>query len=338
MTASIRDVASAAGVSLGTVSNVLNGRGRVSPATAALVQAVIDELGFVRNDAARQLRAGRSRTIGLIVLEASNPFFADVARGAEQRAREAGMFVLQANSDDERERELSAVALFAEQRVAGVVVSPVGDDLSHLERLTARGVQVVLLERTTSSALPSVTVDNVAGGRIAVEHLIELGHRRIAFVGGPASLAQVSDRFVGAQLGAAALRCRLETHPTAALTIDEGRRAATSLLARSAKSRPTAVFAANDLLAIGLLDSIRSAGARVPDDIAIIGYDDIDYAASTQPPLTSIRQPSRLIGATAVELLLGRIDDPDRPPERPQFQPQLVVRASTTADGRVGKR
>lgn len=144
-------------------SNVLNGRGRVAPGTAARVRAAIDELGFVRNDAARQLRAGRSRTIGLIVLEASNPFFADVARGAKQRARGAGMFVLQANSDDDPMRERDAVALFAEQRVAGVIVSP-ADDIAHLEQLVERGIQVVLVERATESHLSSVTVDNVPAG------------------------------------------------------------------------------------------------------------------------------------------------------------------------------
>lgn len=329
MTVSIRDVASAAGVSLGTVSNVLNDRGRVAPATAARVRAAIVELGFVRNDAARQLRAGRSRTIGLVVLEASNPFFADIARGAEQRARDAGMFVLQANSDDDPTREHDAVALFAEQRVAGVIVSPAGDDLAHLEHLAERGTHVVLLERAASSHLSSVTVDNIAGGRLAIEHLTGLGHRRVAFVGGPTSLAQVADRLTGANEAAAASDQPLVHLDTTAPTIDEGRNAARRLLAIASRRRPTAVFAANDLLAIGLLQGLRSDGVRVPDDIAIVGYDDIDYAASTEVPLTSIRQPSRLIGATAVELLLERMHAPAGPPRRRVFRPELVARSST---------
>lgn len=331
MSASIRDVAAAAGVSLGTVSNVLNGRGRVAPATAARVRAAIDQIGFVRNDAARQLRSGSSRTVGLIVLEAGNPFFADVARGAEQRAREAGMFVLLANSDDSVERELGATALFEEQRVAGVIVSPAGADLAHLLRLVERGTQVVLLERATDTDLPSVTVDNIAGGRIAAEHLLSLGHRRITFVGGPTSLLQVSDRQAGAREAVAVAdgHGQLEVCTTTALTVEEGRHAAAVVLASAPSRRPTAVLAANDLLAIGLLQGFLAAGTRVPDDIAIVGYDDIDFAASTEVPLTSVRQPSRLIGATAVDLLLQRLDDPLMAIARRRFQPELVVRAST---------
>jgi LacI family transcriptional regulator len=330
VTPSIRDVADAAGVSVGTVSNVLNGRGRVGAATAARVQATIAELGFVRNDAARQLREGRSRTIGLVVLEASNPFFADVARGAEERARADGYVVLQANSDDDQERERANLELFAEQRVAGVVLSPVSDDGERIARLRARGIEVVLLERSNPSVdAPSVSVDNVVGGRMAIEHLVGCGRRHIAFVGGPASLHQVADRHEGAAAAAAAADVRLSVIDTAELTIPSGRDAGRRIAALEAADRPDAVFAANDLLALGVLQALRAVGLDVPSDIALVGYDDIDYAAAAEVPLSSIRQPSRLLGATAVQLLLDRAADPTIAARHLVFHPELVVRVSS---------
>jgi LacI family transcriptional regulator len=330
MTASIRDVAAAAGVSLGTVSNVINGRGRVAPTTIVRVHAAIDELGFVRNDAARQLRAGRSRSIGLVVLEATNPFFADVARGADDRARADGYVVLLADSDDDRDREQSNLDLFEEQRVAGVVLSPVSDDTARIGRLRQRGIEVVLLEWAGAVAdVPSVSVDNTAGGRMAVGHLAACARRHVAFVGGPFGLQQVAERARGAALAASENRVELTQVVTAELTIPAGRAAGVEIAAMDPRSRPDAVFAANDLLAIGVLQGIRSCGLDVPGDIALVGYDDIDYASVAEVPLTSIRQPSRTLGATAVELLLERTSDPTTPARHLVFQPDLVVRSST---------
>ncbi len=322
----------AAGVSVGTVSNVLNSPDRVAPATVSRVQAAIDQLGFVRNDAARQLRAGHSRTIGLVVLEAANPFFADIARGAEERAREAGLVILLANSDDDADRQRTNLDLFLEQRVAGVLVSPVGADLSQIERASQRGANVILLERDgTDLGLPSVAVDNVAGGRLAAEHLVDIGRRRIAFVGGPATLHQVADRLEGARLAADGGDASIEAIPTSSLTVPAGRAAGRELAARRPNERPDAVFAANDLVAIGVLQSLRQAGLATPDDVAIVGYDDIDFAAVTEVPLTSIRQPSRQLGATAVQLLLERVANPASPARHQRFDPELVIRATSGA-------
>ncbi|MDR6867425.1 LacI family transcriptional regulator [Microbacterium resistens] len=330
MAASVRDVAEAAGVSVGTVSNVLNRPEKVSPETVALVQATIARLGFVRNDAARQLRAGRSRTIGLVVLDIGNPFFADVARGAEECAEGHGLSVLIANSDDGREREARHLDLFEEQRVAGVLVTPVGESSPRLERMQERGTPVVLVDRESRDGrFASVSVDDVEGGRIAMRHLLSLGRRRVAFVGGPLSLRQVSDRLRGAQEEVAQAGGGLETIPTGALTVEEGRRAAQQILERPVRDRPDAIFAANDMLALGILQRLVMAhGIRVPEDIALIGYDDIDFAAAAVVPLSSVRQPAALIGSSAVDLL---VHDQGGLPEREhrRFRPQLVVRAST---------
>ncbi|HEY1105127.1 MAG TPA: LacI family DNA-binding transcriptional regulator, partial [Agromyces sp.] len=173
MAVSVREVAAAASVSVGTVSNVLNRPDKVAPATVERVLAAIEELGFVRNDAARQLRAGRSRSIGFVVLDVRNPFFTEVARGAETRAADAGLTVLLGTSDESIERERVYVDLFEEQRVHGVLISPLADDLPRLQRLRDRGTPVVLVDRQVHDrSFSSVSVDDVAGGRLAAEHLL----------------------------------------------------------------------------------------------------------------------------------------------------------------------
>ncbi|MGZ0067260.1 LacI family DNA-binding transcriptional regulator [Microbacterium arborescens] len=332
MTVSVRDVAAAASVSVGTVSNVLNRPDKVAPATVERVLAAIEDLGFVRNDAARQLRAGSSRSIGLVVLDVRNPFFTDVARGAETRAAEDGMTVLLGNSDEDAERERAYVDLFEEQRVHGVLISPLADETPQLERLRSRGTPVVLVDREAPDhRFSSVAVDDVAGGRLAAEHLLGLGRRRIAFVGGPTGIRQVADRLEGARQAVAVVPgATLELVPTENLTALQGRTAGEALSARPVAERPDGVFAANDLLAVGVMQALVMHGRmRVPEDVALIGYDDIDFAAAAVVPLTSIRQPAALIGHTAVDLLLREASDPTFTPEQVVFQPELVARAST---------
>jgi LacI family transcriptional regulator len=338
VTINVRDVAAAASVSVGTVSNVLNRPEKVSPATVERVLAAIAELGFVRNDAARQLRAGRSRSIGLVVLDVRNPFFTDVARGAEDRAAEDGMTILLGNSDENVDRERSYLDLFEEQRVHGVLISPLGDDETRLQRLRRRDTPVVLVDRVSEDrSLSSVSVDDVAGGGLAVRHLLETGRRRIAFVGGPASIRQVADRLEGARRAVAEIPgTTLEVIETESLTVLQGRAAGEAIRERPASERPDAIFAANDLLAMGVLQALNMLGSvRVPEDIALIGYDDIDFAAAAVVPLSSIRQPASLIGYTAVDLLLKEAASNEGfTPEQVVFQPELVVRQSTR--GRAG--
>ncbi|MFC5929956.1 LacI family transcriptional regulator [Cryobacterium melibiosiphilum] len=333
MAISVKDVAVAAGVSVGTVSNVLNRPDKVSADTVARVQAAIADLGFVRNDAARQLRAGRSRSIGLVVLDVGNPFFTDVARGAENRAAESGLAVLLGNSDENVEREGTYLDLFEEQRVLGVLVTPVGDVADRLTRLRLRGTPTVLVDRQTDDLnFSSVAVDDVAGGRLAASHLIEGGRSRLAFVGGPASIRQVGDRLQGARAAVAEHPgVSLEVIDTESLSVLQGRVAGEGIRARPAAERPDAVFAANDLLAMGVLQALNMQGdVHVPRDVALIGYDDIAFASAAVVPLSSIRQPSVLIGYTALDLLLREADGgPGFAHEHIVFDPELVVRDST---------
>jgi LacI family transcriptional regulator len=332
---SVRDVAERAGVSVGTVSNVMNHPEKVSLAVAARVTAAIDDLGFIRNDAARQLRDGRSKTIGLVVLDVRNPFFTDIARGAEDRAAIAGLTVTLGNSDENTARESTYLDLFEQQRVHGVLISPFADITDRLHRLRDRGIAAVLVDRTSSDlTFSSVSVDDDAGGYMAARHLIEQGRRRLVFVGGPMQIRQVTDRLAGAQRAVAQCEgATLEVVDIDALSVIEGRAAGHSILERPPTGRPDAIFAANDLVAMGVLQALMlqgvGPGITVPREIALIGYDDIDFAAAAVVPLSSIRQPSALIGQTAVEILLDEARNTALAARHIVFQPELVVRAST---------
>lgn len=329
--ASIRDVADRAGVSVGTVSNVLNRPDAVAIGTRTRVQAVIQELGFVRNESARHLRAGRSRIIAFVVLDSGNPFFTDVARGVEEALATSSLAVFLCNSDQSSTREKRYLDLLEEQRVQGVLITPVGTDDSDLDRLRARGIPVVLLDRRASGdSCCSVSVDDVLGGRMAAQHLLNEGHQTLTFLGGPTSVIQVRERLLGArsaleQAGRDPTSVRqLEVR---SLTFDGGRQAAQLLL--NGPHHPTAVFCANDLLALGMLQELTRQGVKVPDDVALVGYDDIEFAGAAAIPLSSVRQPRQLLGRTAAELLLEEAADSHHRHRQVLFQPELVVRTSS---------
>ena len=329
----IKDVARHAGVSVGTVSNVINRPDSVTEATRIRVQAAIAELGYVRSEYARQLRAGQSRIMGLLVLDMGNPFFVDVARGAERTARKAGIGVMVCNSNQSTRDEAEYLALFAEQRVRGVLLTPADDSGQSAENLRRNGIPVVLVDRVGANDEGcSVSVDDVAGGALAVRHLIDAGHRNIAYVSGPARLRQIQDRKAGAlaALAEAGLGPEALTElPTETLDVAAGRDAGARLL--GLMRRPTAVFCANDLLALGVLQALFSAGLDVPRDMAIVGYDDIEFASAAAVPLTSVRQPAATMGSLAAELLLEETTGRAEAHEHRQvvLQPELVVRAST---------
>ncbi|MEC3978683.1 LacI family DNA-binding transcriptional regulator [Amycolatopsis sp. H20-H5] len=334
--AGIKDVARVAGVSIGTVSNVVNRPHVVSAATRSRVQSVIEELGYVRDESARQLRAGRSRTLALLVLDLGNPFFVDIARGAEEAAYDEGLNVITCNSGQRGDREAAHLAMLAEQRVRGVLLSPVDNSGRGLKDLRRSGIPYVFVDRSVPTAEAcSVSVDDVAGGTLAARHLVEAGHRRIAFVNGPSLLVQCRDRERGvreALAEAPAPGRTLSVVEVSGLDVASGRDAGARLLGIS--PRPTAVFCANDLLALGVLQAMVAAGVRVPDEMAIVGYDDIEFAAAAAVPLTSVRQPAARLGRTATELLIAETVEPENglPSHEHQavvYSPELVVRDST---------
>lgn len=332
----IKDVARVAGVSVGTVSNVINHPDCVATETRSRVLSAIDRLGYVRSESARQLRAGHSRIMGLLVLDMGNPFFVDVARGAERAARAAGLGVMVCNSARSAGEEAEYLSLFAGQRVRGVLLTPADATGRNIAAFRRHGIPFVLVDRVADgTAECSVSVDDMAGGALAVRHLVAGGHRVIAYVSGPPGPDQVHGRRTGALralaeagLGADALRdVSAERDDVAA-----GRDAGARLLGLA--DRPTAVFCASDHLALGVLQAAYAAGIVVPDELAIVGYDDIEFAAAAVVPLTSVRQPGVTMGALATELLLA---EPGGAPgaagahqhRRVVLQPELVVRRSS---------
>ncbi|MET7460601.1 LacI family DNA-binding transcriptional regulator [Nonomuraea sp. NPDC005501] len=331
-TVSIKDVAARAGVSPGTVSNVLNRPEKVAGGTRARVEAAIRDLGFVRHGSASTLRAGHSRTIGLSVIDIGNPFFTDVAAGVEDMASERGYAVILGNSSGSRPKEERNLLVFAEQRVRGVLITPSDEDPARLERLRERGIAVVLVdhpaERSTQCA---VAVNDVTGGAMAAGHLLRGGAGQLGYVTGPPAIRQCQDRRRGAEQAlTAAGRDPAELREIAmpAMTAKAGQQAAEKLLADG--TLPDALFCANDLLALGMLRGLLQAGVRVPEDVSLIGYDDIDFASASTVSLSSIRQPTYQLGRVATELLLDECDNPDtHAHQQIMFQPDLVVREST---------
>jgi LacI family transcriptional regulator len=332
--ASVKEVARHAGVSVGTVSNVLNRPDVVAPETRQRVLDAIEALGFVRNESARHLRTGRSNTIGLVVLDVANPFFTDVATGADSMVDEMGGTLILCHSAEDPAREARHLAMLEEQRVQGVLITPVDSNNPHIDRLMAHGIPVVLVDRAGRRHQCSVAVDDELGGRLAVDHLLERGHRNIAFVGGPFSIQQVTDRHRGAEAAVADIDddARIEIIEMRSLKVSDGQAAGQRLFDLPPGRRPTAVFCANDLLALGILQEAVQHSLRVPDDIAIVGYDDIGFAAAAAVPLSSVRQPREQLGRTAAQLLADEVNDPEHHTHRQVvYQPELIIRASSAA-------
>jgi LacI family transcriptional regulator len=249
--------------------------------------------------------------------------------------------VILCNSDDLPAKESAHLDVLAEQRVQGVLITPTAELSPALATLRSRGVPVVLLDRrATGPDQCAVAVDDVLGGRLAADHLLERGHRRIAFIGGPSGLPQVRERHEGVELAvreACGSDDALTVLSSEKLTVAGGREAAARIIGMPAARRPTAAICANDLMALGVLQEMVRHGVRVPDDFAIVGYDDIDFAAAAAVPLSSVRKPRHELGRRAAELLLDEARGEDHRHEQLLFEPQLVVRESSmvrrTADG-----
>jgi len=335
----IREVAYLAQVSLGTVSNVLNNPGVVAEPTRRRVLDAIEETGFVRSTAAHQLRVGKSRTVGVVLLDISNPFFAEMVRGAEGVLRDKGYVLMVCSTDESVERERRYLRVLEEHRVDGLLITPVEHDLCEIARLAARGVPTVLLDRDSGEReLCSATVDDVRGGELAAGHLFELGHDNIAFANGPSSIRQCADRHEGAVRAQRRARRRRPTTlreiMVNALSVEQGEKAVGALL--SLTPRPSAVMCANDLIALGILKRLTEAGVAVPQDMAVVGYDDVSFASMLSPPLTSVRQPKYELGAIAAELLLEEALGANHKHRSVRFEPELVVRASSGPSVRPG--
>ena len=327
---SMQDVADRAGVSLGTVSNVLNRPDIVSPKTRQRVQDAIDALGFVRNASARALAAGSSSTVGFVLTDLSNSFFLDMTRGAEERAQASGLSLLLANSDLQADKQRFYLNLFDEERVSGILLAPVRAGLEDALAIRAHGRPLVVLnEPAANDEFCSVTVDDELGGYLATRHLIELGRRRLVFVGGPDEFAPIRRRRLGAERAVReAGDVTLEVVPTDEVQVGDGRKAGALLGARGTR-RPDGVVAAADLLAMGIVQALGDFEVRIPEDVAIIGYDNNRAASDTVIPLSTMSQPGVAAGTAAMNLLLDEMGNPEHQHQAVVLRPAVVPRQSS---------
>ncbi|WP_407051094.1 LacI family DNA-binding transcriptional regulator [Methyloraptor flagellatus] len=331
--ATIVDIAAAAGVSKSTVSLVLRGSPLVKAETREKVERVIERYGYVYNRGAANLRKATSSFVGLLISDLMNPFFTELAVGVEDALYRLGFVPILANTNEDLERQAHVLRSLREHNLAGVIMSPArGSRAWDLANLPTRSVPTVItMRRVEGSPLPYVGPDNRAGSRKATEHLIGLGHRRIAYVGGYASITTQQERIAGWRdaLHAAGLPADhsliFESMPTRA----GGLEAAATMLASS--RRPTAIVCYNDVVAIGATRAIAEAGLVVGRDVAVVGFDDIAEAADNNPPLTTIDAGTRGIGQRAAEVLLGLIHGADPAEVGHVGETRLVVRASSGA-------
>ena len=329
--ATIADVAHRSGVSTATVSRVLSGAVPARAATRERVLAAARELDYRPSGIARALKRSETRTIGLLITDIGNPFFPQIVRAIEDEAHRRGYGVVLCNAADDPDRELAYLDLLLERRVDGLIVASAQMTRRHADRLLAVPMPVVLVNaHAPTGGLPSITVAHRHGARLAAEHLLSLGHRRLAHVAGPRPHA-----------AAARLRLAGVTDALRAAGIDPGsllvaegdehvlggERATERLLEEVPP--PTGIVCYNDLSAIGALRAIRAAGLRVPADVSVIGFDDIEPAAWTEPPLTTIRQPTDELGRWAAERLTTALSDAGTQPAQVVLEPSLVVRGST---------
>lgn len=330
MPASVKDVAVLARVSSSTVSNYLNHPHVLGDASRERVRAAIEQLGFVPNESARQLRAGSSKALALILLDAWLPYFNELSRGVEDVTREGGWSLFYSNSNRDGAQERRNIEMFEAHRVQGIVIYPHADVVPQLERLADRGIRsVVVGPIAASTKVASVLFDDQGGGRLAGGHLLSIGRRRLLFLGS-STVSQSNDRLQGLRDAAEGTDAAVSVIEVPALITEEGLRAAETIIAMPAELRPDAIFAANDMVALGVLTGLLRHGIRVPEDVAIVGFDDVDQAHQSVVPLTSVRQPGYEIGRAAGAALLRQLADPaSAPPETTPFAAELIVREST---------
>ncbi|GAA5202896.1 LacI family DNA-binding transcriptional regulator [Microbacterium jejuense] len=330
MPAGIKDVAAQAGVAVGTVSNYLNHPELLSPTMAQRVADAIDEVGFVPSSAGRQLRLGVSSVIGYLASDIGNPHFGEVAASVQNRAAQLGLSVFLADPQHDEEREATYLDAFAQHHVRGLLVASHHQVEARLALLRRRGTPSVLVgQHAASPEQPSVSIDEVAGGRLAIEHLAEVGCRRVAFVGGPHSIVQVAARRAGAETAARERGIAFEAFDVAERSVSAGRGIGEAIASRPPHERPDGVFAVNDLLALGMLRTLTAEGIRVPGDIALIGYDDNEFAEASLIPISSVSRRHREVGEIVVDALFETIQGRPLAAVHQQLMPVLVPREST---------
>lgn len=330
----LEDVAREADVSVSTVSRALNNSKKVHPDTKKHVQDVADELGYKPSRVARRLRIqeGKASLLGLVIPDIQNPFFADVTRGVEDVAQKNDYALLLSNSDEDLEKQRLALDVLRTEDVDGVIVPPVGAEDPAIQELLDTDIAVVCVDRRMQNArVDTIVSDNERGAYEAVSHLIELGHERIGFIGGVPRISTLTERRQGYKRAlrdhglavdqtlikeATSHREREHTHLQELFALDVP---------------PTALFTGNNRTTLRILSNLNERGVSVPEELALVGYDDVPWSAALNPPPTVVDQPGYEIGRRAAEILLERLHDQSRSPTTVTLQPRLIVRRSCGA-------
>jgi LacI family transcriptional regulator len=334
----IREVAKKAGVSYATVSHVINNTRFVSPETRSRVQLAMTELNYRPNAVARSLRSGRTNTIGMILPDSSNPYFAEIGRAIEEEAFHSGYSIILCNMELDPAKENLYIEVLLKKQVDGIIFVATGDQLPLLDLLKEQEIPAVMIDRDLPDvAVDTIITDNQQGGYQATRHLLELGHRRIACITGPSSRIYPSGgRITGYRQALEdagvdydeSIVCLGDYHPRSGMVITE------NLL--KDLQRPTAIFACNDLMALGAIRAAKKAGLRIPEDLSIVGFDNIDLANFINPPLTTISQEQACLGVWATQALVRRITGKNLPYLKEKLPTRLIERESTAPVRKIG--
>jgi len=330
----IKDIAQIAGVSPSTVSRALNDSPLIREETKARIREIAAALGYERNELARGLVKGASGALGLLVPDITNPFFAEITKGVEEVARERGFGVVLCTTENEPAREEEYIKLLRRKRVDGLVIATATLDDPHLLELQRFRIPFVLVSRLAEKVeAPFVVVDDRKGGRLAVEHLVSLGHKKIGFIGGPANVHSSLERMQAYREVLAEYKLPFHRRwvTFASFTQEAGRTIGKAML--SAKDRPTAIFAANDLIALGVMEAAEELGLRIPEDLSLVGYNNIAYAALPRIQLTTVAQPMREMGRIAAEFVIEVLEGKREPRLSLRLEPVLIVRRTTAPIG-----
>ncbi len=326
----IKDVAKHAGVSIATVSHVINNTRFVSEETKQKVFAAMEKFAYKPNAVARSLRKKESRIIGLILPDNTNPYFAEIAWSIEYASRNLGYSVILCNSDGNVTQESSYIDILLEKQVDGVILVAAGESTANFLKLQERNIPTVMVDRDSPNVnIDSIQINNALFGQIATDHLLELGHKKIACITGPREVTPSFDRVDGYKK---ALKLReIPINDEFIIRGDfkpqGGYLAASKLL--SLNSRPTAIFACNDLMAFGVIHAATEAGINIPEELSLIGFDDIYLSTYCNPQLTTIKQPRMEMGEDAVHFLISRMKDHEKLSRKIVLNASLIIRSST---------
>ncbi|MFC5404094.1 LacI family DNA-binding transcriptional regulator [Cohnella soli] len=330
MKATIYDVAREAGVSIATVSNAINGKGKISHKRRQEILHIMERLDYHPSVIASALTGKRTYTIGLLIPDISNPFFAEIARAVEDYGHEMGYSVIICSTDNQIERIERYVLLLEQKSVDGIIIGTGIEDTDSIERLLKKKVPIAMIARELpSAAVNTVVVDDFAGGEMAARHLLKQGHQTFAVLAESYKVSSSRERIRGFKQ--ALVESKFELADSAIMicdyTLEDAKQKAVMLL--QSDSPPSALFCCNDILAVGALQAAKESGIRIPEQLALVSFDNTILSRVTDPPLTSVAQPMEHMGRRVVEMIIEELKEPDVVRQRIVLQPELIVRASS---------